>query len=84
MGMKTNDSQPMVSQDLPYVVSGPHKEWIIKAVNALAGIDDPAALRAALEELRDARQSYPHQLTGYPDIEYSVDKLLALLPPETP
>lgn len=50
---------------------------IVACVNALAGIDDPAAFMAAVRELRADYKRY-----GLLDIRIAL-KLFALLPPET-
>ena len=81
--MKTNDSQPMVSQELPYVVTGRRREWIINAINSLAGIDDPGALRAALEELVRENGLYREDHHYRESIEPIIDRIDALLPKDT-
>lgn len=60
---------------------------IVACVNALAGIADPAALRAALEELRDAHNSPAAdggEMWYSGEVRQYVEKVAKLLPPETP
>lgn len=63
-----------------------NRDRIVECVNALAGIADPAALRAALEELRKAynRGQFITEDELWVELFWPVIcKLNALLPPET-
>ena len=60
------------------------EDWTrsVACVNALAGIPDPAALRASLEELRDANKR--RHIGWQRDLMAAVDKFVAMLPETSP
>lgn len=64
----------------PNAIADGHR--LCACVNALAGIADPAGLRAALEEVRSARLKW-NETWRYGPLLAATDKLLNLLPPET-